>query len=83
VSPVLVKREPDNPFDELAVVVMSPDGAPIGYLSTERAKEYQTALKCIESRGEVAACWAMLYGGTLLKPNIGAWLSLKWPEQIR
>ena len=82
VAPVLIAREPDNPYDSNAVVVRLPDGSTVGYLSRERAPTYQSALQQVEEKGQLAVCWAKLIGGDSVRPSIGAWLSLLWPERI-
>lgn len=82
VVPVLVQRQPDNPYDPEAVVVTLPDGATISYLDRGWARRYQHVLRDAESDGLIFACWAYLAGGTFWKPSVGAWLDLEWPWRI-
>lgn len=84
VTGVVVRAEPDNPCDADAVCVMSADGdALLGYLSRERAKQYKRVLAQCEEAGLAVRCAAVLRGGEGDKPNIGIWLDLAFPAQLR
>ena len=79
---VILSREPDNPYDENAIKVMTTDLETIGYLSRAKAKRYQTAFNLWEDEGYVIKCQAKLIGGDKRKKNIGAWLDLATPKTI-
>lgn len=81
---VVMRLEPDNPEDADAVRVMSADGdALLGYLSRERAKQYKRVLMQCEEASLAVTCAAVLRGGVEDKPNIGIWLDLAFPAQLK
>jgi len=75
-------REPTNPYDANAIVVLSDRGKPIGYLSKEDALDYGPALVAIETQNKTAQCRAKLVGGTKEKRNIGVWLDIDPPGEL-
>ena len=75
-------REPANPYDPNAIVVLSDRGNVIGYLSREDAIDYRPVLLAVEARKKTAQCRAKLIGGTPEKPNIGVWLDIDPPREL-
>jgi hypothetical protein len=75
-------REPENPFDPNAIVVMSDRGNTIGYLTREDAVDYGPVLAAVLAAGQTAQCRAKLIGGTVGKRNIGVWLDIDPPDEL-
>ncbi len=70
---VLLKPEPENPYDSNAVAVLGPGQHKLGHLPREQAARWHSR---IPSSGlEVRA---KLFGGTEDKPSIGVWLDIVW-----
>jgi hypothetical protein len=73
-------REPDNPYDEHAVAVMSAAGC-VGYLPRENALRYGPTLQALQRDGYAgASCRALLNGGKRDRPSFGATLCVAYPE---
>jgi hypothetical protein len=78
--PVTLVREPDNPYDEHAVAVISTVGC-VGYLSREDARRYGSTLQVLQRAGyNGASCRALLNGGKRDRPNFGVTLCVAYPE---
>ena len=78
--PVTLVREPDNPYDEHAVAVMSAVGC-VGYLPRENALRYGPTLQALQRDGYAgASCRALLNGGKRDRPSFGATLCVAYPE---
>jgi hypothetical protein len=81
---VVMRPEPDNPYDADAVRVMSADGDGLfGYLSRDRAKQYKRVLTRCEEAKLTVTCAAVLRGGVGDAPNLGIWLDLAFPARLR
>lgn len=81
---VVVRPEPDNPYDADAVCVVTANGdALLGHLSRDRAKQYKRALAECAQAGFTVECTAVMRGGESDKPNIGIWLDLVFPAQLK
>jgi hypothetical protein len=78
--PVTLVREPDNPYDEHAVAVMSAVGC-VGYLPRDNARRYGPTLQALHRAGyDGASCRALLNGGRRDAPSFGATLCVAYPE---
>jgi hypothetical protein len=78
--PVTLIPEPDNPYDEHAVAVMSAVGR-IGYLPREDARRYGPTLQALQRDGYAgASCRALLNGGKRDRPSFGVTLCVAYPE---
>lgn len=77
---VALVAEPENPYDEHAVAVMSEAGR-VGYLPREDARRFGPTLRALQRAGyDGAACRALLNGGTRDKPSFGITLCIAYPE---
>lgn len=78
--PVTLVREPNNPYDEHAVAVMSAVGC-VGYLPREDARRYGPTLQALQRDGYTgASCRALLNGGKRDRPSFGVTLCVAYPE---
>lgn len=78
--PVTLVREPDNPYDEHAVAVLSMAGC-VGYLPRENALRYGPTLQALQREGYAgASCRALLNGGKRDRPSFGVTLCVAYPE---
>lgn len=78
--PVTLVREPDNPYDEHAIAVMSTAGC-VGYLPRENASRYGPTLQALRLAGYAgASCRALLNGGERDRPSFGVTLCVAYPE---
>jgi len=78
--PVTLIREPDNPYDDHAVAVMSAVGC-VGYPPRENALRYGPTLQALQRDGYAgASCRALLNGGKRDRPSFGATLCVAYPE---
>jgi hypothetical protein len=74
--------EPDNPYDEHAVAVMSTVGC-VGYLPRENARRYGPSLRALQREGYAgASCRALLNGGKRDRPSFGVTLCVAYPEDF-
>lgn len=65
---VILKREPENPYDENAVAVLRENGEQIGYLSRDHA---EWVADVMDKGKEVKARISRITGGTRDKPTRG------------
>jgi hypothetical protein len=78
--PVTLIHEPDNPYDEHAVGVMSAVGR-VGYLPREDARRYGPTLQALQREGYAgASCRALLNSGKRDRPSFGVTLCVAYPE---
>lgn len=78
--PVTLVLEPDNPYDDHAVAVMSAAGQ-VGHLPRDDARRYGPTLLALQRAGyHGASCHALLNGGTRTKPTFGVTLCVAYPE---
>jgi hypothetical protein len=78
--PVTLISEPDNPYDDHAVGVMSTVGL-VGYLPREDARRYGPTLQALQRKGYAgASCRALLNGGKRDRPSFGVTLCVAYPE---
>jgi len=78
--PVTLVLEPDNPYDDHAVAVMSAAGQ-VGHLPRDDARRYGPTLLALQRTGyDGASCHALLNGGTRARPNFGVTLCVAYPE---
>lgn len=75
---MILKSDPDNPYDSKAVVVLI-EAQTVGYLSRAAAKDWQPMLLAAEAEGFYCAGPAEVFGGTREKPNLGVFGSVPWP----
>jgi hypothetical protein len=75
---MVLKPDPDNPYDSNAVVVLIEDQT-VGYLSRLAAKDWQPMLLAAEAEGFYCTGPAEVLGGTQNKPNVGVFGSVPWP----
>jgi hypothetical protein len=77
--------EPDNQFDENAVMVLI-DGDQVGYLMAENAIDFLSGMEEIERPGHVAAVDAVVSGGFQKKngswAHYGVWLDITLPFDL-
>ncbi len=78
---VLVRREPDNPYDSNAVCVTVNGVGTVGYFRRDEAARVQTALSTLEAVGHVLVCPAFLIGGEDRK-YIGVLLDLDFDRLL-
>jgi hypothetical protein len=77
---VALVPEPENPYDEHAVAVMSEAGR-VGYLPREDARRFGPTLRALRRAGyDGGTCRALLNGGTRDKPSFGITLCIAYPE---
>ena len=67
-TPLLLKPEPDNPFDPNAIALLTPGGVQVGYVRSELAAELRSQL-LRGDRVEIAV--SEITGGTRSKPIRG------------
>jgi hypothetical protein len=78
--PVMLIREPENPYDDHAIAVMSAVGC-VGYLPREDARRYGPTLQALQRDGYTgASCSALLNGGKRGRPSFGVTLCVAYPE---
>jgi hypothetical protein len=77
--------EPDNQFDENAVMVLI-DGDQVGYLMADDAIDFLSGMEEIERPGHVAAVDAVVSGGFQKKDgswaHYGVWLDITLPFDL-
>lgn len=77
---VALVAEPENPYDEHAVAVISEAGR-VGYLPREDARRFGPTLRALRQAGyDGGASRALLNGGTRDKPSLGVTLCIAYPE---
>ena len=79
---VNLSLEPENQYDQNAIIVTTEQLETIGYLSREDAKRYNEAFNLWASTGRSIQCQAKLIGGKAHKKQIGAWLDIDTPDVI-
>ena len=72
--------EPNNPHDANAIAVYLEGGGMVGYLPRDEALAYQPLLQRLAKQKKVAACRALIFGGTKDKPSWGVFLDLADPD---
>lgn len=78
--PVTLVLEPDNPYDNHAVAVMSAAGQ-VGHLPRDDARRYGPTLRALQREGYAgASCRALLNGGKRDRPSFGVTLCVAYPE---
>jgi hypothetical protein len=78
--PVALVSEPDNPYDEHAIAVISETGC-VGYLPREDARRYGATLRAVRASGfDGGSCSALLNGGQRDRPNYGVTLCVSYPD---
>jgi hypothetical protein len=78
--PVALVSEPENPFDEHAIAVVT-DAGRVGYLPREDARRYGASLRALMTQGfDGGSCVGLLNGGDRDRPNFGVTLCVAYPE---
>lgn len=72
ISKFLLARQPENPYDENAIAVLTEHGDIVGHLSREDAYRLQLLAREFDDRGELLCCDGKLCGDDI----IGVWLNL-------
>lgn len=78
--PVALIPEPDNPYDEHAIAVISEFGH-VGYLPREDAERYSLTMRFLRRDGyDGGTCSALLNGGSRDRPSFGVTLCVGYPR---
>ena len=72
-EPVVLKREPDNPYDDLAIKVLSSTGSALGYIGRENN---EFLARIIDEGGNISAKIEQIIGAEGSKADLGVVLEV-------